>query len=165
MSLPTREHDRFPYSTVTVLLDSADRDTVAYGNTNNVVIKLPETLRFVSEVAVTTLEVPTPVNANGAAYILLDVPEIGRMIEGVGNAAATSSSKFPLAKLQLGTAVNGYQLQQTVIPIYNNVYPEINRLDRLTCRWRFHDGTLADFSGNNWSATVRFVCQPDTRRY
>lgn len=164
MSLPTREHDRFPYSTVTVLLNSADRDTTAYGS-NNCVIKLPETLRFVRQAAVTMLEVPTPVNANGAPYILLDVPEVGRMIEGVANAAAASSGRFPLAKLQLGTAINGYHLQQTVIPVYNDVYPEINRLDRLTCTWRLHDGTIADFAGNNWSATVHFVCQPDTRRY
>ncbi len=164
MSLPTREHERFPYSTVTVLIDSADRDTTKYGS-NNFVVMLPETLRFVRQVAVTTLEVPTPTNANGAPYILLHVPEVGRMVEGMSNAAATSSGRFPLAKLQLGTPVNGYQFQQTVIPIYNDIYPEINRLDRLTCSWRRHDGTLMEFGANNWSATIRFVCQPDTRRY
>lgn len=164
MSLPTKEHDRFPYTTVTVLLDSADRDTTAYANSSSFVVKLPEVLRFVKKVAVTSLEVPAPINAN-VPYILLDVPEVGRMIEGVANAAATSSAKFPLAKLQLGNVVNGYHLQQIVIPSFSDVHPGVNRLDRLTCRWRTHDGTLVNFNGNNWSATVQFVCQPDTRRY
>jgi len=163
MSLPTQEHDRFPYTTVTVLLDSSDRDTTAYSS-NNFVVKLPEVLRFVKKVAVTSMEVPAPVNAN-VPYILLDVPEVGRMIEGVANAAATSSGRFPLAKLQLGNTVNNYHLQQIVIPSFSDVYPEINRLDRLTCRWRTHAGTIVDFGGNNWSATIQFVCQPDTRRY
>jgi hypothetical protein len=164
MSLETREHERFPYTTVTVLIDSADRDTVAYANSSSFVVKLPETLRFVRKAAVTSMEVPAPINAN-VPYIILNVPEIGRMVEGVSNSAATSSSRFPLAKLQLGNTINGYHLQQIVVPLFSDVHPEINRLDRLTCSWRTHDGTLVNFNGNNWSATIQFVCQPDTRRY
>jgi hypothetical protein len=95
-------------------------------------------------------------NLNPENYLLLDIEEIN----GVSQAAlynAGGSGRKTFAKIQL----QGDQYQYN---FYDNagtavhLRPQLAKLERLRVSVRFHDGSLVNLNGAEWSMSIEFGC-------
>ena len=99
-------------------------------------------------------------NTNPDTYILIDIPGLNKIDEtGVdGKYAGRIDGAF--AKVPLTNNTGEYLFFQDTSgpsPLNQRVYnPPISKLDRITVRWRRHDGRTIDFNGAEHSFTLEF---------
>jgi hypothetical protein len=97
-------------------------------------------------------------NTNPDTYILMDIPGLNKIDEtGIdGKYAGRIDGAF--AKVPLTNNTGEYLFYQDTSgpsPLNQRVYnPPISKLDRITVRWRRHDGRIIDFNGGEHSFTL-----------
>lgn len=96
------------------------------------------------------------VSLNPENYVLLEIDELNGLNQGAiyssGGSGQRTFAKVPL---------NGNSYDFTFV--YDKVTcvdlrPPTARLDKLTVAVRFHDGTLVDLNGGEWSFSIEFAC-------
>lgn len=137
---------------VTLLLDSRDRDANLWPSAAQFAVPLHTTLYNVSSAQLKSAELPTANLAAGEAYVLLRIDELNAV-----QAAGTSDrafAKVPVLNPPAGATALCYDKVLTS----NDFVPPVVRLDRLTVRLAYHDGTPVDLGGGDWSATMELAC-------
>ena len=93
---------------------------------------------------------------NPENYLLLDIEELNGVRQSALYAAGGSGRKS-FAKVPLNGdsyQYNYYDKTQT----YVDVRPQITKLDKLRVSVRFHDGSVVDLNGGEWSMSLEFAC-------
>lgn len=89
-------------------------------------------------------------------YLLLHVEEL----DGLSQSALYNvggSGKRAFAKIPLNGDSYSYNFYDKTVT-YTERRPQLSRLDKLRVALRFHDGTLVDLNGAEWSFTIEFAC-------
>ena len=89
-------------------------------------------------------------------YLLIDIEELN----GVSQAAlyaAGGSGRRSFAKVPLNGDSYAYNYYDKTLT-YVDSRPQLTKLDRLRVSLRFHDGTLVDLNGGEWSLSLEFAC-------
>ena len=96
------------------------------------------------------------VTADPEAYVLVDIDELN----GVSETAmyADGGTRGAFAKIPLTQKNFGQFSVYDKTLVCNELRPPRARLDRLSISLRYHDGTLLDLNGAEWSATVELTC-------
>ena len=119
------------------------------------------------------------VNLNPENYLLIDIEELNGLQQTapITTSLITESAIDPVlgtrkvvsqqdagqgrrsfAKVTL-SKVNSYQYNfydRTLTSV--DIRPQLNKMERLRVSVRFHDGTLVDFNGGEWSMSLEFAC-------
>ena len=93
---------------------------------------------------------------NPENYLLLDIEELN----GLGQSAlyhAGGSGRKTFAKIPLCGDSYSYSFYDKYFTGAEQ-RPPLSRLDRLRVSVRFHDGSLVDLNGAEWSFTIQFAC-------
>lgn len=89
-------------------------------------------------------------------YVLIDIEELNGLGQGAIYAAGGSGLRtFAKVPLQ-GDHYTFNYYDKT--PTYVDVRPQLTKLDKLRVAIRFHDGTLVDLNGAEWSMSIEFAC-------
>lgn len=96
------------------------------------------------------------VTADPEAYVLVDIDELN----GVSETAmyADGGTRGAFAKIPLTQKNFGQFSVYDKTLVCNELRPPRARLDRLSISLRYHDGTLLDLNGAEWSATIELTC-------
>lgn len=96
------------------------------------------------------------VTSDPEAYVLVDIDELN----GVSETAmyADGGTRGAFAKIPLTQKNFGQVSVYDKTLVCNELRPPRARLDRLSISLRYHDGTLLDLNGAEWSATVELTC-------
>lgn len=93
---------------------------------------------------------------NPENYLLLDIEELNGLAQGaLYNAGGAGRRVF--AKLPLNGDSYQYNFFDKTVT-YVERRPQLTRLDKLRVAVRFHDGTLVDLNGAEWSLSIEFAC-------
>ncbi len=95
-------------------------------------------------------------NLNPENYLLLDIEELN----GVSQSAIYAlggSGKRTFAKVPLNGDSYQYNFYDKTLT-YVEIRPPLTKLDRLRVAVRYHDGTLVDLNGAEWSFSIEFSC-------
>jgi hypothetical protein len=128
-----------------------------YASSNTPIITAANTLSALTVPNVTGNFI---MNTNPDTYILMDIPGLNKIDEtGIdGKYAGRIDGAF--AKVPLTNNTGEYLFYQDTSgpsPLNQRVYnPPISKLDRITVRWRRHDGRTIDFNGGEHSFTLEF---------
>jgi hypothetical protein len=128
-----------------------------YASSNTAIITAANTLSALTVPNVTGNFI---MNTNPDTYILMDIPGLNKIDEtGIdGKYAGRIDGAF--AKVPLTNNTGEYLFYQDTSgpsPLNQRVYnPPISKLDRITVRWRRHDGRTIDFNGGEHSFTLEF---------
>ena len=93
---------------------------------------------------------------NPENYLLLDIGELNGLSQSALYAAGGSGRKT-FAKVPLNGESYQYNFFDKTVT-YTEQRPQITRLDRLRVSVRFHDGSLVDLNGAEWSLSIEFAC-------
>lgn len=95
-------------------------------------------------------------NLNPENYLLLDIVELNGLSQsalyGVGGSSKKTFAKIPL----YGSSYTYNFYDKSLASVEQR--PQHTRLDKLTVSIRFHDGTLVDLNGAEWSFSVEVAC-------
>jgi len=105
------------------------------------------------EDSVTGLYVAT---MNPENYLLIDIEELNGISQSALYAAGGSGRKS-FAKVPLNGDSYQYNYYDKTLS-YVELRPQLTKLDKLRVSIRFHDGTLVDLNGGEWSMTLEFAC-------
>lgn len=95
-------------------------------------------------------------NLNPENYLLLDIEELNGLAScALYNAGGSGLRTF--AKIPLNGASYQYNFYDKAVT-YVERRPQLNRLEKLRVSVRFHDGTLVDLNGCEWSFSIEFAC-------
>lgn len=93
---------------------------------------------------------------NPENYLLIEIEELNGIRQAAmyatGGSGRTSFAKVPLN----GDSYTYNYYDKTLT--YVDLRPQLNRIDRLNISIRFHDGTLVDLNGGEWSMSLEFAC-------
>lgn len=93
---------------------------------------------------------------NPENYLLIDIEELNSIPQcALYSAGCTGRKSF--AKVPLNGDSYQYNYYDKTLT-YVHPRPQITKLDRLHISIRFHDGTLVDLNGSEWSMSVEFMC-------
>lgn len=93
---------------------------------------------------------------NPENYLLLDIEELN----GIGQSAMYAlggSGRRSFAKVPLNGDSYQYNYYDKTLT-YVDVRPQLTKLDKLRVSIRFHDGTVVDLNGGEWSMSLEFAC-------
>lgn len=90
------------------------------------------------------------------AYVLVDIDELNGVTETAMYADGGTRGAF--AKIPLVQKNFGQFSVYDKTLVCNELRPPRARLDRLTVSLRYHDGTLVNLNGAEWSATIELTC-------
>ena len=93
---------------------------------------------------------------NPENYVLVDIEELNG-IPQCALYAAGSSGRKSFAKIPLTGDSYQYTLYDKTLTFVHN-RPHLAKVDKLRVSLRFHDGTLVDLNGAEWSMTLEFAC-------
>ena len=99
---------------------------------------------------------PGVVRLDPEAYVLVDIDELNGVTETsmyADGGARGAFAKIPLVQKNFGQ----FSVYDKTL-VCNELRPPRARLDRLTVSLRYHDGTLVDLNGAEWSATIELTC-------
>lgn len=103
------------------------------------------------------LEGTRPVILNPETYMMLDIAEFGSVQEmGIRGKSRVSGTK-PFAKIPIQVHTFEYTFLDTPSGT-NEMHPPIQQVDKLSVRWRFHDGTPVSFEDVDHSMTLEVLC-------
>ena len=96
------------------------------------------------------------VTVDPEAYFIVDIDELN----GVSETAmyADGGTRAAFAKIPLTQKAFGQYSFYDKTLVCNDLRPPRARLDRLSISIRYHDGTLVDLNGGEWSATIELTC-------
>lgn len=89
-------------------------------------------------------------------YLLIDIEELNGVSQSALYAAGGSGRKS-FAKVPLNGDSYTYNYYDKT-PTYVDVRPQLTKADKLRVSIRFHDGTVVDLNGGEWSMSVEFCC-------
>jgi len=120
-------------------------------------------LGFAMNVAASGITVIAPrmMNTNPENYILVDIPELGRIQESAMNGGGGAASTACFAKIPLNVPSYNIVYYDKVIT-WNALTPAISKLDKITVSYRFHDGTPVDLQYMENSMTLELTVVNDT---
>jgi hypothetical protein len=99
-------------------------------------------------------------NTNPDTYILLDIQGLNKIDETGIDSRISGRIDGAFAKVPLTNNTGEYLFFQDnsgPSPLNRRIYnPPISKLDRITVRWRRHDGRTIDFNGSEHSFTLEF---------
>lgn len=93
---------------------------------------------------------------NPENYLLIDVEELNGVSQ-TALYAAGGSGKRSFAKVTLNGDSYSYNYYDKTLT-YVDARPQLAKLDKLRVSIRFHDGTLVDLNGGEWSMSIEFAC-------
>lgn len=93
-------------------------------------------------------------NLNPENYVLLDIQELNNISQGAMYDAGGSGRKI-FAKIPLTGNNYSYNFYDKAVS-YVEQRPQLTKVDRLHVALRFHDGSLVDLNGSEWSFSVEF---------
>lgn len=89
-------------------------------------------------------------------YLLLDVEELNGLSQcAMYNAGGAGHKTF--AKIPLNGTSYTYNFYDRLVTVVEQ-RPQLTKLDRLRVAVRFHDGSLVDLNGCEWSFSIEFAC-------
>ena len=95
-------------------------------------------------------------NLNPENYVLLDIAELNGLSQsvlyGVGGSSKKTFAKIPL----YGSSYTYNFYDKSLASVEQR--PQHTRLDKLAVSIRFHDGTLVDLNGAEWSFSIEVAC-------
>lgn len=96
------------------------------------------------------------VSVDPEAYFIVDIDELN----GVSETAmfADGGTRAAFAKIPLTQKGFGQYSFYDKTLVCNELRPPRARLDRLSISIRYHDGTLVNLNGGEWSATIELTC-------
>lgn len=94
-------------------------------------------------------------NLNPENYILLDIQELNSISQCAMYDAGGSGRKI-FAKVPLTGNNYSYNFYDKAVT-YVEQRPQLTKVDRLHVSLRFHDGSLVDLNGSEWSFSVEFA--------
>lgn len=106
--------------------------------------------------AATSVTGTSVVKLNPENYVLLDIVELNGLKQGAmysgGGVGAHTFAKVPLN----GNSYDYNFYDKTLTHVEQR--PLLARLEKLTVALRFHDGSIVDLNGCEWSFSVEFAC-------
>lgn len=93
---------------------------------------------------------------NPENYLLIDIEELNGLSQSAMYASGGGGKKT-FAKVPLNGDSYQYNFYDKVAT-YVEVRPQLTKLDRLRMSVRFHDGSLVDLNGADWSMSIEFAC-------
>ncbi len=95
-------------------------------------------------------------NLSPENYLVLDIEELNALSQ-CAMYDAGGSGKKSFAKIPLKGNSYSYNFYDT--PVADVLQrPQLSKLDRLRVSVRYHDGTLVDLNGCEWSCSIEFAC-------
>lgn len=126
-----------------------------YASSNTAIITAANTLSALTVPNVTGNFI---MNTNPDTYILMDIAGLNKIDETGLDGRAAGRIDGAFAKVPLTNNTGEYLFFQDnsgPSPLNQRVYnPPISKLDRITVRWRRHDGRTIDFNGGEHSFTL-----------
>lgn len=93
---------------------------------------------------------------NPENYLLLDIEELNGLSQSAMYAAGGLGFRS-FAKVPLNGDSYQYNYYDKTLT-YVELRPQLTKLDKLKVSLRFHDGTLVDLNGAEWSMSLEFAC-------
>lgn len=93
---------------------------------------------------------------NPENYLLIDIEELNGVSQ-TALYAAGGSGRRSFAKVTLTGDNYSYNYWDKTLT-YVDARPQLAKLDKLRVSIRFHDGTLVDLNGGEWSMSIEFAC-------
>ena len=93
---------------------------------------------------------------NPENYLLIDVEELNGISQSALYSAGGSGRKS-FAKVPLNGDSYQYNYYDKTLT-YVDIRPQITKLDKLRVSIRFHDGSVVDLNGGEWSMSLEFAC-------
>lgn len=93
---------------------------------------------------------------NPENYLMLEIEELNGLSQSALYHKGGSGGKV-FAKIPLNGDSYQYNFFDKTVT-YTEQRPQLTRLDRLRVSVRFHDGTLVDLNGAEWSMSIEFAC-------
>ncbi len=93
---------------------------------------------------------------NPENYLLIDIEELNGISQSALYAAGGSGRKS-FAKVPLNGDSYQYNYYDKTLT-YVDVRPQLTKIDKLRVSIRFHDGTVVDLNGGEWSMSLEFAC-------
>jgi hypothetical protein len=104
----------------------------------------------------TTVTGAAVANLNPENYVLLDIAELNGLSQsvlyGVGGSSKKTFAKIPL----YGSTYTYNFYDKSMASVEQR--PQHTKLDKLAVSIRFHDGTLVDLNGAEWSFSIEVAC-------
>ena len=104
----------------------------------------------------TTITGSAVANLNPENYVLLDIEELNGLSQSVLYGVGGSSKKT-FAKIPLYGSTYTYNFYDKSLASVEQ-RPQHTKLDKLAVSIRFHDGTLVDLNGAEWSFSIEVAC-------
>lgn len=93
---------------------------------------------------------------NPENYLLIDIEELNGVSQ-CAMYATGGAGKKTFAKVPLNGDSYQYNYYDKTLT-YVELRPQLTRLDRVRVSLRYHDGTLVDLNGADWSMSLEFSC-------
>lgn len=93
---------------------------------------------------------------NPENYLLIDVEELNGVSQ-TALYAAGGAGKRSFAKITLNGDSYSYNYYDKTLT-YVDARPQLAKLDKLRVSIRYHDGTLVNLNGGEWSMSIEFAC-------
>lgn len=95
-------------------------------------------------------------NLNPENYLLLDIEDLNGLSQcAMYNAGGAGHKTF--AKIPLNGTSYTYNFYDKLVTVVEQ-RPQLTKLDRLRVAVRFHDGSLVNLNGCEWSFSIEFAC-------
>ena len=104
-----------------------------------------------------TLKSPRLANVAPDNYLILECPELGRVMEATADGVGGSASRYTFAKIPINATSFTSIFYDKAISA-NTLDPPVAKLTSLRFRWRYHSGEPVDFNSVDWSITVEIEC-------
>lgn len=95
-------------------------------------------------------------NLNPENYVLIDIQELNGTSQTALYAAGNGGRKT-FAKVPLNGDTYQFNFYDKAVS-YVEQRPQLTKVDKLRVSVRFHDGTLVDLNGSEWSMSIEFAC-------
>ncbi len=104
-----------------------------------------------------TLTSPRLANVAPDNYLILECPELGRVMEATADGVGGSASRYTFAKIPINATSFASIFYDKVI-VANTLDPPVAKLTSLRFRWRYHSGEAVQWNGVDWSITLELEC-------
>lgn len=102
------------------------------------------------------VDAPRVATVDPEPYVLVDIDELN----GVSRTSmyAEGGTRAAFAKVPMSAKTSGQYSFYDKTLLCNELRPPRAHLDKLSIALRYHDGSLVDLNGGEWSATIELMC-------
>ena len=141
------------------LLVTVDCQAATLGNSRRTNWGLGYQLGFARDTALTAaggVDAPRVASVDPESYVLVDIDELN----GVSRTSmsAEGGTRAAFAKVPMSAKSTGQYTFYDKTLLCNELRPPRAHLDKLSIALRYHDGSLVDLNGGEWSATIELTC-------